>query len=427
MDAVKLESAIKIPALIRRNTLLLAASQALVGIGTQMVPALGAIMVVQLLGSASLSGIATSILGMARFVIAYPIGKVTDAYGRKVGVVIGQLLGILGALLTGIAMTSNSFALFVLGILILGLGIGAAHQLRLAAADMYPPARRAEGLGYVLTGSLIGAFGGPLLIGTAQASAPTFGFDPIALSWMLLPAAILPSVFLVLLIRPDPKEIATHLQRYYPGYAAPPAKPAARAGGTPLAAFLRQYPKLTAFATSFGVQGNMTMIMAMTSLALHHHGHALAAISLAVAIHVLGMFGFSLPIGLLADRFGRRALLLAGVVLCGAGAIIVPASASYWITTAGTFLVGLGWSCVNVAASALIADTTPAQERGRAVGTNDTFASAAAVLFPLVGGLVVELGGLAAVGILGVALVIPPLILIVRLKEASPGVYGTRS
>ncbi|MGH9891410.1 MAG: MFS transporter, partial [bacterium] len=288
--------------------------------------------------------------------------------------------------------------------LIFGIGSGAVHQLRLAAADMYPPSRRAEGLGYVLTGSLVGAFGGPLLIRAAEASSPTLGLDPISLSWIFVPGVILPSLFLVLLINPDPKEIAGHLGRYYPGYVSAPFAGARPDGEVNLLTFVRHYPKLTAFVASFAVQGNMNMIMAMTSLALSHHGHPLSAISLSVAIHVVGMFGFSLPLGMLSDRLGRRAILLAGMVLAGGGSILVPMSPSYWIITAGTFLVGLGWSCVNVAAAALIADTTSPPERGRAIGTNDTFSSAAAVVLPLAGGLWIELVGLPFLGVLGAAL-----------------------
>src|SRR2546429_5749559 len=50
-----------------------------------------------------------------------------------------------------------------------------------------PPNRRAEGLGYVLTGSLIGAAGGPLVITTAQGTGPALGLDPAAFAWLLVP------------------------------------------------------------------------------------------------------------------------------------------------------------------------------------------------------------------------------------------------
>src|SRR5262249_51017584 len=78
-----------LPAVIKRNTRLLAVTQACVGVGNQMVPALGAIMVLQLLGSPALAGIATGILGGCRLLVAYPIGALTDRHGRRVGLVLG--------------------------------------------------------------------------------------------------------------------------------------------------------------------------------------------------------------------------------------------------------------------------------------------------------------------------------------------------
>ena len=41
----------------------------------------------------------------------------------------------------------------------------------------------------------------------------------------------------------------------------------------------------------------MSMMMAMTSLALDHHGYGLTLISVSVSLHVVGMFGFSIPFG----------------------------------------------------------------------------------------------------------------------------------
>jgi MFS family permease len=57
-----------------------------------MVPTLGAIIVARLLGSAHLAGMATSALGVSRFLVSYPIGRVADLDGRRVAVVLGLLL-----------------------------------------------------------------------------------------------------------------------------------------------------------------------------------------------------------------------------------------------------------------------------------------------------------------------------------------------
>jgi len=415
----------RIPGIVKRNTVLLAVTQAFVGAGSQLTPALSAIMVVQLLGSPTLAGIGTSMLSFAKFVIAYPIGWVADTVGRRAALFIGLTLSLVGTLLIGTAVLRSSFPLLIVGLMVFGLGVGAGQQLRLAAADLYPPDRRAQGLGYVLTGSLVGVVGGPTLITLAQRLGPGLGVDPIALAWLLVPIVLIPSMGLVFLIRPDPKDIAAHLGSYYEGdIAVAPAVAAGAPSGNGVRDWLAHYPLRVAFVASFAAQGTMSLMMAMTSLALDHHGHALQAISIAVSIHVVGMYGLSIPLGRLSDRIGRRNVLLAGTVLSALGSILVPASPEYWVITLGTFLVGVGWSCTNVSTSALIADVIDPQDRGRAIGACDAFSGAGAVLLPLVGGPLVELVGFPILAIVGTTLMALPFAMLLRLSEGARGEYA---
>ena len=91
-------------------------------------------MVLQLLGSASLAGIGGSIIGLSRFAVAYPIGKLTDAYGRRVGAFVALAFGMVGSILLGVSIVLLSFPVFLVGMLILGLGTGAARRSRPCAA-----------------------------------------------------------------------------------------------------------------------------------------------------------------------------------------------------------------------------------------------------------------------------------------------------
>lgn len=417
--------AMSVPALIKRNTLLLAGAQAFVGVGTQLIPTLGGIMIERLLGSMVLAGLAGSLLYSARLLIAYPIGWVTDAYGRKAGLLVGLGLSLVGAITVGIAMVSVSFPVFLVGLLVFGLGVGAGQQLRTAAADMYLPERRAEGLGYVLTGSLVGALGGPLLIGVAQAASVPLRIDPTALAWLLVPTVIIPSVALVLLIHPDPKTIATHLAQFYPGYEPPPRHQAgALAVGAGVRSWLARHPMRVALASMFAAHGIMVMMMALTPLAMAHSGHSLTMISLAVSLHVVGMFGLSLPLGRLADRVGRRSVIVMGLAIVAGGSLLVPLAADYWAATAGLVLIGVGWSCVNVAVTALVADSVPAVERGRAVGVLDMSSSVASVVLPLAGGPLAEAFGFMALAVLAMVLVLGPILLAARLVEPLRGRYA---
>ena len=110
----------KIPPLIRRNTILLALTQAFVGMGSQTTPTLAPLIVMEMLGSAALSGLGGSILGLSRFIIAYPVGWLTDRYGRKAGLMLGLCLTLVGTLAIGAAMQTGSFALVVGGMFIFG-------------------------------------------------------------------------------------------------------------------------------------------------------------------------------------------------------------------------------------------------------------------------------------------------------------------
>ncbi len=417
------QSRFEIPRLVKRNTALLALSQAFVGAGMQMAPALGAIAVLQLTGSPALAGVGTAMIALSRLLVAYPTGKISDAHGRKPVLLLGLIFGMTGAVLTGLAIVWGSFALLVAAFLIFGLGMGGAQQIRVAAADMYPPARRGMGMGFVLSGSLVGVLIAPLIISLAQVLSPRLGIDPLGLPWLFVPALTIPAMFLVFAVRPDPQEIALNLDKHYAGYRSL-AKPAP--GPQPrvtVGTLVRHYPRMAAIVASLAVQGNMSMMMFLTSLVLHDHGHGLAAISLSVSVHVVGMFGFSVPLGWLADRLGRRAVLLVGVVIAGAGSLLVPTSQLYWVITAGTFLVGLGWSAVYVAATAVIADTTSPEERGRAIGVNDTFSYIPAVFLPMVAGPLAAIVGFPAVGVAGMGLMVLPFLLLMVLHEPRPGKY----
>ncbi len=413
-----------IPRLIRRNTLLLAATQAFVGMGSQMVPTLGGLMIERLLGSVALAGIATSMIYVARVLVAYPVGWVMDTYGRKAGLMLGLVLSLFGAVGVGLSVVWTSFPLFLAGLLVFGLGVGAGQQLRTAAADMYLPDRRAEGLGYVLTGSLVGALGGPALIQLAQAGAPLVHLDASALAWLLVPAVLIPSMGLVFLIRPDPKEIAANLARFYPGYvpaAAAAGTDARLADGASLRTWLAHYPLMVGFLATFVVHGIMAMMMALTPLVMAHHNAGLAAISLAVSMHVVGMYGLSLPLGRLTDRIGRRMVIVAGLIVSAVGSLLVPITPDYAVSAVGLILVGVGWSCVNVAVTALVADTVPAAERGRAVGIVDSFGGVASIVLPLAGGVLADAVGFPALALVATALVLPALALALRLAEPHPG------
>ncbi|MDB5569095.1 MAG: major facilitator superfamily protein [Hyphomicrobiales bacterium] len=410
----------KIPALIKRNTALVALSQSFTGAGMQMAYGVGPLMVVALSGSSGLAGLSVGVFALSRFLVAYPVGRITDVYGRKPGIMLGLTLALLGTLAVALAMNTGSLAALVVGMLIFGMGMNAAQQLRVAAADMFPPRMRAQALGYVATGSLVGLVISPILIAGGDRYAAQFGLEPLSAPWLFLPVLILGGMGMVTLIRPDPKVIGLKLEAYYPGYAPPP-EAGKSAGSTHFSAreLLRNPAARLAIACNAAAQANMSIVMVLTSLMLSHHGHSLSEIGLSHMFHSAGMFAFTIPLGWLADRLGRGRIMYPGVIASLIGACLVTFGETYGLITLGAFLVGLGWSGANVAATALIADASGAAQRGRAIGVNDSFAGAAAVATAVVTGPLIQWMGLGAAGVAAVLFALPPLLM--RLAQGTRG------
>ena len=65
-------------------------------------------MVIAVTGSASLAGLTVGLFGVSRFLVSYPVGKITDTYGRKPGILFGHGLTLIGSVVTGFAMLAQS-------------------------------------------------------------------------------------------------------------------------------------------------------------------------------------------------------------------------------------------------------------------------------------------------------------------------------
>ena len=176
-----------IPYPIKRNMALFGISLSFTGADMQFTYGFGPLMVMALTGSSSLAGISVGLIGLSRFIVAYPVGKISDAYGRKPGVMLGLVLALVGALVLGSAMQLGSIVVFMVGLLVFAMGMNAAQQMRVGAIDMFPHFMRAQALGYVALGSLFGLVLSPTMVNIADRVGAAYGLDPLGLPWFFLP------------------------------------------------------------------------------------------------------------------------------------------------------------------------------------------------------------------------------------------------
>lgn len=419
-------NSLPIPAVVRRNTLYLAGATAVFSMAFITYLSLAPPLIVALTGSLAFAGMPQSLNAFVRMVLSYPVGRLMDRYGRRPPLACALLLAGAAGVVVFFAVAMRSMWLFFAALGFLSLGYSVGHQIRVAATDMFPPGRKGEGVGYLMSGHVAGSLAGPLVMVLAYAFSRALGFEPEVGSWLLLPLFMVGGAWLILCARPDPQEIGKNLAAFYPGLSTSPDGPAVLSyafSDMSLGRMLRYYPILVAVLTCALAWGIMTMMMGLVPVVLGHHGHGMRGIAWAIALHSIGMFAPTIPFGWLADRQGRRITLIVGALLSGIGSLITGVSASYWIITFGIVLVGIGWAGTFVGMTALIGDTTHPLIRGRALGMADSAGAVLSLLFPMLGGVVSDYFGFAVLGLLGLLASLPIVALALTLRESFPGVY----
>ncbi len=113
-----------------------------------------------------------------------------------------------------------------------------------------------------------------------------------------------------------------------------------------------------------------------------------AALGLALAAYAMPIVVVSIPTGRLADRIGRRPLLLGGLALTGAGSLLIAFSSSLGVLLVGRAVQGLGSTGSWIAALALVSDLARPGRKGEAIGFALAANSFGAIAGPALGGIV---------------------------------------
>ncbi len=404
------------PRAVQRNLGVLLLSQAFATGATTVSTSLSSIVIVDITGSESLSGVPSTLNFFVSAFSAYWAGRVMAARGRRVGLGAGYLIGAIGAVLGAYFAVQKNLPGFLVGGMLVGAANGTIQHAKYAASEMVRADVRGSVIGALLTGSALGSVlswaVSPLLNQAAQATnTPVIeaGWYLGGL-WLLIGAALLWAF-----LRPDPKDLALKLEGQRSGNAASGSKasshPPVRSWPT-----LLENPSIRLALVSMGL-GQMVMVGLMVLMPLHakHLGHVDAATGL-ISVHILGMFAFSWLTGRFVDRWGR-----APVIQLGAALLMVAGVTAVFATRPlemgfSLFVLGLGWNFLNVAGSTLLTDHLSPHERATRQGGAELVTWLSAATGALGGGLIVGAFGFPVVGWVGLALGCVPLVATLILR-----------
>jgi MFS family permease len=408
-----------VPRELVRATGRLAGSQIFVSATLPLNATVGAVAAKHLSGHEGLAGTSVGIAFLFSMASLYVVGSIAQNLGRKPVLLAGLALLCIGALICGAAIWIGSYVLFVIGTAVFGTGQGPANLGRAAAADLYPPMLRGRGVGTVATAGAIGAVVGPLIAIAAGQGATVVGVAHDAGPFLAAPLLGIAALWLIVTLRPDPRDVASDLGHWYRALPPIPEPPPPRPRGE----LMRLAPAKAAITATVLAQAAMVGVMAITSVELSDNGWADWQIQLLMAAHFVGMFALAYPVGMLADRIGRRRTSLLGLGVSAVGAFGTALTGASPLITPFFFLIGLGWAGCFVAGTTILADITSPRERGVLTASNDLVVALFAAIASISAGVLLSGAGYWAVGtVFGVllAFAVPGLL---RLQEPTVGVY----
>jgi MFS family permease len=392
---------------LRRRGALMAtlfAAQVSGSTGFSMGMAVGAIMAAAITGTNTWSGLPVAVGSLGTALAAWPLSRLMVRFGRRPGLTTGYAVAIAGAMLGIVGVVQQSFALFLVGMVLFGTANTSNLLARYAAADITPGAQRGRAMGMIVWGSAAGSIVGPMLMTPAIGVGAALGLSSVASAFLISVTGYAVAALLVqVLLRPDPLAIARRLEPTIQHRT----DDRSRATGV----ILREPRVFVAYGTLMVSQLVMIGTTSTSPLYLHDHGHAVGTIGLAVSLHLGGMYVASPLSGWLCDRFGRLPMIGAGgVVLLAALALagLAPGRASGAVI-AGLFLNGVGWNLAFVSASALLTDALSPQERASIQGLADLVMGLMGAVGSALGGVVLGGWGFGMLNALGAALLVVPL------------------
>lgn len=361
--------------------------------------------------SVTAASVVVSAFAFFRLVFAPAGGFLVDRMGERWVYMTGLLIVVVSTLATGLAQSYWQLLVFR------GLGGLGSTMFTISAMALLtrisPPGARGRIAGLYATAFLIGNIGGPVIGGLLAGFGMRIPFFVYAATLLIATAVV--GVFLRGGGRPTTGDGA-------PEQEVLPVAEALRHSGYRAAL-------VSSFVNGWSSFGVRVAIVPLFAAANFDAGAGIAGTALAsFAVGTASVISLA---GWLSDRYGRRPLVIGGLLVSGVTTAVLGWCDTVPLLVAASVVAGMGAGVLNPAQQAAVADVIGSDRAGgKVLATFQMASDSGAILGPVVVGLVVDrfgyTAGFAISGGLLLAAVVPWLLASETHEHRVPGDSGER-
>ena len=354
-------------------------------------------------------GFLTASFAVARLITTFPGGWLADRTGRKKPIILGLFAYSVVMALYGFSQDTSQLIL-LRGLQGMASGI-VWPVISTMVVEMVPPKDRGKAMGLYemmhFLGMVIGPGLGGVLAGVFTTAVPFFVCGVLAfLSSILVVFTVQETVTTKLSIDDSPTENA---------YFGTNSKTSGRNS------IIGAIKQLTPYAGIFVGLCVARFILAFSSslmqpvlsvYANEEIGISEAGVGMLFTIQGIVTLFATIPMGTVADRVGRKPMIILGKIIHASAAILVIFSGSLWPLLLVMTMRGFGRAVSNPSIIAMFSGLVPVSKRGRGMGIFNIFQNVGLVVGATVGGFLYEFSSFespfiacAGVGLIGVLVV----------------------
>ena len=343
----------------RRNILALATAQAVLGSQMPMYIILGGLVGQSLASNVCYATLPISLLIVGSMVSAPVLSNLMQSTTRRLGLVVGNLAGLIGSLTSLLGIFLGSFEIFSLGSFVSGAYMASQAFYRFTATDDCEDQFKARAISTVLSGGLIAAILGPSLV---KISLNLNNSVPFLYSYLAI--VILNCLGPIILSYVKPVAPS----KSYQGNIKDNDKL-----NRPLITIFKSPVIFVSICCSMIAYGVMNLIMTSSPIAIVGCGFGTNQAANVVSAHALAMFAPSFITGKLIEKYGEKSIVSTGMILFLLAVLIAYQGVDISNFYISLILIGIGWNFGFIGSTSLLTKNHYPSERGKVQGVNDFF------------------------------------------------------